>query len=187
MSLFDDIKDSAEGRDLSTRWYRAKVAALGGTSMTAETHIDDGLATAKPNYGMMNLFSYQPSKPEKIPYYDIFPLSIPVVKHRDGFTGINFHYLTIPMRVKLLDILVEAFGENNKVQMSWRQISGLRLARPIVRRYKAKWVKSKFLRLPVEDMLIAAVLPVQQFYSGRWDQKRPVSSKSVWSQTRNKL
>ena len=187
MSLFDDIKDSAEGRDLSTRWYRAKVSALGGTSMTAETHIEDGSATSKPNYGMMNLFSYRPSAPEKLPYYDIFPLSIPVAKHRDGFTGINFHYLSIPMRVKLLDTLVEAFWENNKVQMSWRQISGLRLARPIVRRYKAKWIQSKFLRLPVEDMLIAALLPVQRFYSGQWDQKRPVSSNSVWSQTRNKV
>ena len=56
MSLFDYIKDSAEGRELSTRWYRSKVSALGGTSMSAEAHIDEGTATAKPNYGMMNLF-----------------------------------------------------------------------------------------------------------------------------------
>lgn len=186
MSLFDDIKDSAEGRDLSTRWYRSKVSALGGTSMGAEAHIDEGTATAKPNYGMMNLFSYRPKTAEKLPYYDIFPLSIPIAKHRDGFTGINFHYLSIPMRVRLLDILVEAFGENNKVQMSWRQIKGLGLARPIVRKYKAAWVQSKFLRLPVEDMLIAALLPVQQFYTGKWDAKRPVSSNTVWSETRKR-
>jgi|TARA_E500000305_G_C3883024_1_gene170677 hypothetical protein len=187
VSLFKEIKESAEGRELSTRWYRSKITALGGNSMSVDAHIEDGLATARPNYGMMNLFAYRPSAPEKLPYYDIFPLSIPVAKHRDGFTGINFHYLSIPMRVKLLEILVEAFGENNKVQMTWRQISGLRLARPIVRRYKAKWVESKFLRLPVEDMLIAALLPVQQFYSGQWNQKRPVSSNSVWSRTRNKV
>ena len=187
MSLFDDIKDSAEGRELSTRWYRSKITALGGTSMRAEAHIKDGLATAKPNYGVMNLFSYRPKTAEKLPYYDIFPLSIPIARQRDGFTGINFHYLSIPMRVRLLDILVEAFGENNKVQMSWRQIKGLGLARPIVRKYKTAWVQSKFLRLPVEDMLIAALLPVQQFYTGKWDATRPVSSNAVWAQTRNKV
>ena len=50
MSLFDDIKESAEGRELSTRWYRGKITSMGGNSMTARQHINQGNSTARPNY-----------------------------------------------------------------------------------------------------------------------------------------
>ena len=189
MSLFDDIKESAEGRELSTRWYRGKITSMGGSSMSATQHINQGNSTARPNYGMMNLFSYSPETAEKLDYYDMFPLSIPVAKHRDGFTGINFHYLPIPLRVKLLNTLVESFKDdgNNRLDMTWRNISGLRSVRPIVRRYKARNVNSLFLKLTVEDMLIAVLLPVQQFYSGAYNSRRSVSENLVYRETRNKV
>ena len=189
MSLFDDIKESAEGRELSTRWYRSKITSLGGNNIDAVQHIDAGKTTARPTYGMMNLFWYMPLKGEKLPYYDIFPLSIPVVIHRDGFTGINFHYLSIPMRVKLLEILIESFadGNNNKLNMTWRNISGLKYAKPIVRRYKAERVRSLFLKLNVEDMLIAALLPVEKFYKGEYSVRRPVPSNEVHREIRRKI
>ena len=189
MSLFDDIKESAAGRELSTRWYRGKITSMGGSNMTATQHIDQGNTTARPNYGMMNLFSYRPETAEKLPYYDLFPLSIPVVKHRDGFTGINFHYLSVPLRVKLLDILVEAFADDDKgkLDMTWRSIANLRSVRPIVRRYKAQKVKSLFLKLTIEDMLIAALLPVQQFYTGAYNSRRAVRANDVYRETRNKI
>lgn len=189
MSLFDDIKESAEGRELSTRWYRSKITSLGGTTMTAEQHIEEGYATAKPNYGMMNLFHYQPQTAEKLPFYDLFPLVIPVEKNRDGFTGINFHFLSIPMRVAFLNLLTEAFADDRmeKLNLTWRQISGLGKSKAIVRRYKAKNVKSTFLRLPIEDMLIAVLLPVQKFYTGSLSSRTSVPSNSVYSQTRNKM
>jgi len=189
VSLFDDIKQSAEGRELSTRWYRSKITSLGGDSMTATSHITQGNTTARPNYGMMNLFSYRPETAEKLPYYDVFPLVIPVARQRDGFTGINFHYMPMPARVKLLNTLVESFkdGENSKLDMTWRNVSGLRKVRPLVRRYKAKNVNSLFLKLDVEDMLIAVLLPVQQFYSGEWVSRRPVSEREVYRDTRQRM
>lgn len=189
MSLFDDIKESAEGRELSTRWYRGKITSMGGSNMTATQHITQGKTTARPNFGMMNLFSYRPETAEKLPYYDLFPLSIPVAKHRDGFTGINFHYLPIPLRVKLLNTLVESFADDDKgkLNMTWRGISNLRTVRPIVRRYKAKNVSSKFLKLTVEDMLIAVLLPVQQFYSGEYRSRKSVSSNQVYRDTRRRI
>ena len=189
MSLFDNIKESAEGRELSTRWYRSQITSLGGDSMSAKSHINQGQATARPNYGMMNLFSYRPETAEKLRFYDIFPLAIPVARHRDGFTGINFHYLPIPARVKLLNSLVESFkdGENEKLDMTWRNVSGLRSVRPIVRRYKAANVNSLFLKLTVEDMLIAVLLPVQQFYSGEYFSRRPVTDNEVYRDTRRRM
>jgi len=193
VSIFDDIKQSAEGRELSTRWYRGKITSLGGTDMTARQHIRvgerEGNTTARPNYGMMNLFAYRPKTAEKLSYYDIFPLSIPVKQHRDGFTGINFHYLSIPLRVKLLNTLVEAFGDssNEKLDMTWRSISSYNKVRPIVRRYKARYVQSLFLKLSIEDMLIAVLLPVERFYTGEYRSKLSVNKNMVYRETRQKI
>ena len=89
MSLFDDIKESAEGRELSTRWYRGKITSMGGNSMTARQHINQGNSTARPNYGMMNLFSYRPETAEKLPYYDLFPFVL------------LFHVFSYPIVVKI--------------------------------------------------------------------------------------
>lgn len=187
MSLFDDIKESAEGRELSTRWYQSKIASLGGNRLGAKQHIEEGDKTSGPNYGMMNLFSYRPETAEKLSYYDIFPLSIPVAKNKDGFTGINFHYLPIPLRVKVLNTLVDSFGDNNKLNLTWRQVSGYNKIRPIVRRYKARNVNSLFLKITVEDMLIASLLPVEEFYTGEYSSRRRVSSSQVYRETRQKI
>jgi len=189
VSIFDEIKESAEGRELSTKWYRSQITALGGNTMTAEQHIEEGKVTGRPNFGMMNLFEYRPQTAQRLPFYDLFPLAIPVDTFRGGFVGINFHYLTIPMRVRLLELLIQSFSDQRmeKINVSWGQISGSSRVKPIVRRYKAKNVRSKFLKISIEDMLIAALLPVQRFYTGPLDSKRPVSSNTVYSQIRKQM
>ena len=42
----------------------------------------------------------------KLPYYDRFPLTLPIEQYSDGFLGINLHYLSILMRIRLLDRLM---------------------------------------------------------------------------------
>ena len=155
--------------------------------MSAEQHIAEGNSTARPTYGTMNLFHYRPKTAKRLPYYDIFPLTIPVKRHRNGITGINFHYLSIPQRVKILNILVEAYADDavEKLDMTWRQIQSYAPVRPMVHRYLAKQVDSLFLRLPIEDMLIAVLLPVQRFYKGPWNTRKQVSPLSVHRDSRN--
>ena len=135
----------------------------------------------------MNLFHYRPKHAKRLPYYDIFPLTIPVKRHRNGFTGINFHYLSIPQRVKILNILVEAYADDavEKLDMTWRNIQTYRQTQPMVHRYLASQVDSLFLRLPIEDMLIAVLLPVQRFYKGPWSMRKQVSPTTVHRDSRN--
>ena len=160
---------------------------MGGQRMGAEQHITEGNATARPTYGTMNLFHYRPKTAKRLPYYDIFPLTIPVKRHRNGFTGINFHYLSIPQRVKILNILTEAFADRDveKLDMTWRNIQTYRQTQPMVHRYLASQVDSLFLRLPIEDMLIAVLLPVQRFYKGPWNMRKQVSPLTVHRDSRN--
>ena len=191
MSIFTDIRESAEGRELSLRWYRERVAALGSVKgrYVILKGKEDATAKIRPTYGMLNLFHYRPTTDVKLPYYDIYPLTLPVRRHRDGFTGLNFHYLPVPMRVRLLEIIAAGFGDESSQRMNvtYSKIKRFSYIRPTVRRYKAKAVGSLFLQIPLEDMLVGALLPVQAFYKGRWSAKSVVLPNEVWRDSRRKI
>ena len=189
MSIFEEIRDSAEGRELSERWYRFKVRQMLGTRGSFRgvmADADTEQRKSRPKWGNMNLFWYRPKTAKKLPYYDIFPIVLPFKKHKDGFTGINFHYLPIYMRIKLLELLDAGYGDEEKgrLQVFWNDLKLLKLARPIVRRYLAPNVKSLFLSIPLEDMFVAVLLPVEKFYKGSYSTKRGVSSRVVWKDIR---
>ena len=185
--FIQSVLDAAGGRPKSTQWYKDKIKEFGKPG--ALDLIRDGKRDNKPFVGKLNMFFYDPKFKKTLPYYDTFPLVLPLERYSDGFLGINFHYLPIPLRVKLLNTLVEAFTDdsNEKLDMTWRSIANLRSVRPIVRRYKARNVKSMFLKLSVEDMLIAVLLPVQQFYSGEYRSRKSVSPNEVYRDTRQRI
>ena len=190
MSLFQEIKDSAQGRDLSVRWYRNQIRSLGGGRLTGRTVIREGRVEGQtrgqPTFGMMNLYYYRPKTDTKLPHYDVFPLVLPIERHRNGFTGLNFHYLPIPLRVQLLDRM-KIYATNERMDVFWDLISSSRLVKPTVRRYLTRQVKSLFLEIPLDDMLVGILLPVQKFYQGQWKYKSPVADRSVWSQSRRTI
>ena len=43
--------------------------------------------------GRMSMFFYDPKFKNRLPYYDTFPLVLPLETMRGGFIGLNFHYL----------------------------------------------------------------------------------------------
>ena len=190
MSLFQEIKDSAEGRELSIRWYQRKIKSLGADRYSATQHImqghKEGRVVSRPEFGMLNLFHYRPKGAFKLKYYDIFPIVLPFESHKNGFTGINFHFLPIPLRIELLERL-QLYSREDKVEVYWDLIENWKLVRPIVRRYLKQQVKSHFLRLPLDDMLIGSLLPVQGFYSGDWNYKQRVTNRKVWRDTRRSI
>ena len=113
-TIFRKLREEAAGRELSVRWYRSKIKELApkitATQMITERKGEQNVKP-RPTYGMMNLFWYKPLNAANLKYYDLFPLVIPFKKHRNGFTGLNFHYLSIPMRINLLERL-EAYEDS---------------------------------------------------------------------------
>ena len=95
------VKDEAKGRPRSTQWYRDKIEEFG--TPRAQQLLRDGKRDNRPFYGKLNMFFYDPKFKKKLPYYDTFPLVLPLETYNDGFLGINMHYLPIPLRVRLLD------------------------------------------------------------------------------------
>ena len=99
------VKDETKGRPRSTQWYRDKIKEFGAPR--AQDLLRDGKRSNRPFYGKLNMFLYDPKFKKKLPYYDTFPLVLPLETYNDGFLGINMHYLPIPLRVRLLDRLVD--------------------------------------------------------------------------------
>ena len=191
MSLFQEIKDSAQGRELSIKWYQNRIKHIGGSSIrNPRTLIHDeeghGIARARPGWGELNLFQYAPKKPERLKYYDLFPIVLPLVKHRNGFTGLNFHYLPYTLRVKLLTLLAEAYGDEStqRINVTYFMIRNMRLIRPVIRRYIRTQVETMYLRIPLDDMLIGILLPVQKFRTGGLDSMSEVMNREVWRDSR---
>ena len=198
-TIFRKIREEAGGRELSVRLYRNKIKALApritGPELLSEA--EKKKITARPNYGMMNLFWYKPLNAKRLKYYDLYPLVIPFKKHRNGFTGLNFHYLSVPMRMNLLERL-SAFEDSGTLYsldvndidqllaFEWMEVKGMKGIKPIVRRYLANYVYSNFLKIGLEDMVVASLLPVERFYTGDlWDDRMDrVNPRRVWDESR---
>ncbi len=203
IGIFDEIREEAHGRELSIRWYRQKVQELLPKPQVRQMIREgykEGKVTVRPNFGTMNLFYYRPKTPQRLKYYDIFPLVIPMGRRlNNGFVGINFHYLSIPQRWALLErlqafqtsSLLDAFdaeeGAGEVVSLFWSQIKKVRAVRPIVRRYLTEHMMSRFLRIEISEMLIAASLPVERFYEGTWSKRRRVEPQKVFRDTRRSI
>ena len=203
IGIFDEIREEAHGRELSIRWYRQKVQDL-LPKPQVRPMIREGIktqkVTARPNFGMMNLFYYRPKGAEKLPYYDIFPLVIPLGRRlNNGFVGLNFHYLSVPQRWLLLERLsmfqvpseLDAFdteeGAGDVMALFWSKIRRKRGVRPIVRRYLTKYIQSRFLKIELSEMLIALAIPMERFYTGKWGGKKRMIPEKVFRQTRREM
>ena len=91
-------------------------------------------------FGKLNMFFYDPKLKQKLPYYDTFPLILPIEQYSDGFLGINLHYLPIPLRIRLLDRLIDFANtkdltKRTKIQADYQRLKRVRLIKPTLKRY----------------------------------------------------
>ncbi len=173
------VVKAAKGRPKSTEWYKTKIKEFGTPG--AMELIGGGKRDTRPFYGRLNMFIYAPKHSKTLPYYDTFPLVLPIEKYPDGFLGINLHYLPISLRVGLLDELVDFSNDTNfdkktVLGVSYNAVKGLSAVKPTIKRYLAGYVRSNFRRIDADEFIVAALLPVQRF--------KKASAKSVWEDSR---
>ena len=176
------VKDETRGRPRSTQWYRDKIKEFGKPN--AQQLIRDGKRSNRPFYGKLNMFFYDPKHKKTLPYYDTFPLVLPLEVYTDGFLGINMHYLPIPLRIKLLDKLVDysnntRFDETTRLVVDYSKLKSIRLIRPTIHKYLSGYTKSQFRRIDADEFTIATLLPVQRF--------KKASSTEVWKESRGMI
>ena len=164
-TVFDKILDTTTGPK-SYDWYRKKVAAM--TTPGARSLIRSGKATLRPKYGIMNLFGYDPKHKDKLPYYDTFPLILPLEPAKGGFIGLNFHYLKHGARVAFLRSLAneatdKRFDKKTRYNINWRNNTFMRKT---AKHYLFNHVRTSFLNITADEMAIAIFLPVARFKKG---------------------
>jgi hypothetical protein len=172
--LIGSVLEKTGGKDRSIRWFREKVKELG--DVPPRQLIREGYVTTRPTFGTMNFFMYSPkykNDPNVLPYYDRFPLILPIQPMGGGtvgesFIGLNFHYLSIPMRLKLLNVISEYANNDNmddttRIRLTWNRIKRNPLVRPVVKKYLIDHVRTPFRRIDADEMMVAVLLPVQQF------------------------
>jgi hypothetical protein len=191
MPIIDKLQKQLERQNLASRnkarqWIKDKVKDLQG--LNRQTLLQDrGRKQTTFDLGGMYFFVYNPKLRNDLPFYDIFPLVIPIEAYSDGFLGLNLHYLAPVPRAKLLDQLSE-FSTNNKydektrIAVSYQMLNGLtklEAFRPCLKRYLTQNIRSKFLRIDASEWDIAIFLPVESFI-GETKQK-------VFANSRKKL
>lgn len=135
--------------------------------------IDKKYLTTQPKIGMMYHFVYFPKWEKTLPYWDRNPLVIPIEPYKDGFLGLNLHYLPPKMRLIFLDKLMplasdmeNGMDEKTKMRISYDLLkNSLRYKefKPTIKRYLFKQVKSKFALVPADDWQFAVFLPTARF------------------------
>lgn len=142
--------------------------------------------TKRPLIGHMYFYIYDPKWKKILPYYDVFPLVIPLDYYPDGFLGMNLHYLPYLLRAKLLDFLFtleyKTSNDQKYMAVSYGVLKGLAGSsgyEPTIKRYLYSHVRSPFAEVLSDEWENAAFLPVEQF--------RKANKREVWADSRKKV
>ena len=167
ISILDPLVQKQGDTRKSGAWYRQAVASIADKAR-AGTLMRKGQLLGRPSGGRLNLFFYDPKFKKTLPYYDTFPLVLPIDTFKGGFLGINLHYLPINLRIRLLDRLIDdtnnvKFDATTKIVADYQSLKNVRLIKPALKKYLAGKVQSKFRRIDADEFTIAALLPVARF------------------------
>lgn len=170
-NVFDEIRNNPNfSPENSVEWFRKRVQTLGLKPGDPRLLRDRTNIVQKVIPGFVYLFAYE-AKTETLPFYDMFPLSFVFSLERDGFYGINFHYLAPKLRFALYDKMVvnlsnNKMDETTKIRANWALLSNFSkfpMVKPAVKRYLYTQRQSNFLRIPITDVKTALMLPVENF------------------------
>jgi hypothetical protein len=177
----------------SYKWLMQKIGtlrspAVASARMTKETH-----RFVKPSdrqkflMGGLYFFVYDPKGKAELPYYDRFPLVIPLKRTPDGFIGLNLHYLPLRYRINFLKKLLPLAIYNDEDEIKRLRVtypildasSKYKEFRPCIKQYLYSHVKSRILSIEHNEWDIATFLPIYQF--------KKAKPQEVWQDSVNEI
>ncbi len=185
--LFDKLEQEAFRAGIQARtkesmaWFRKRVSNL---RVSRVGLLAQGPQRAKQGYGKMYNFQYDPKFKTSLPYYDRFPLCIPIQRAKGGFHGMNLHYLHPVIRAHFLDSLMafasdQRFTVGTRMRITYNMLkgsTGLKWFKPCFKHYLSDHIQSPLLLIEPADWEIAIFLPTDSF--------RKVDASSVWGNSR---
>ena len=200
VNVFDELKSIRDAVGApkfgaaGIKWMRDSIKALNELAdiSVEEKFIRDEkrLMTTRgfKREGQMFMFNYQPVTKIKLKYYDTFPVIFILKLERDGFLGINLHYLPPQLREKVfINLLTFTSGgletDNTRLILIYEKLMARpkfrHYIKPCIKKYLYKRIDSYMLRIPPEDWYIATFLPVSRF--------KKKHRQLVWTETRQQI
>ncbi len=175
------------GRD-AIDWLREKVRDLSNPVKLAQPIVRERGRFVRTNdtrkflIGGMYFFVYNPATKDELPYYDRFPLVIPLKREADGFIGLNLHYLPMRYRIqllkKLLPLAIYDGDDIRRLRVTYDILSSssrYREFKPCIKRYLLPNIKSRIVKVESNEWDTALFLPVHQF--------RKAKAQKVWKES----
>lgn len=163
------VPGTVDARD----WFRDRASSVNSINAEREMRNKARLYqnVVESDIGRMYMYFYDPKTKDDLPYYDRFPLIFVAEKYKDGFLGLNLHYLPPIFRARLMDALYgiernDSVRGNKKLKMTYslmKSAAQFKYFKPCVKRYLYSHVKSRFLYIPYEDWDTALFLPTERF------------------------
>ena len=188
-SFFDRLRQSFSSsskinkeRDRSVEWLKAKLQNFAPYSKKSTpeelTKTTRGKKTAvgslgnEPTIGSMFMFSYRAKYADTLPFWDAFPVIVLLGPAKNGFLGLNTHYLPLALRAKFFDGLLDTLTTKKVVTAESRMIitydylknsSKLSFFKPCLKHYLGSNVNSRIIKINPEEWLRVLFLESAQW------------------------
>ena len=167
IDIFNPLVDLQQNKMKGASWYKNAVSLIADRSSPSQL-MTAGKLLGRPSAGRMSMFFYDPKHKARLDYWDIFPLVLPLEPMKGGFIGLNFHYLPYGARFQFLQQLQRyasnaKFNQSTRIQASYDSVKSNKYVKASIHRYLYSHVRSQFLKVNVNEMALAAYLPIAQF------------------------
>ena len=186
-SLLTNLQSPGSMSDQTARkWYTEQAQRLNIRPRTIMSGEKENL-TNKIKIGFLYMFFYEPKTRNKLEYFDKYPLVIPMRLERNGFNGLNLHYIEPKYRLILMEnlrpmILNKNVSELQRLKMSYsilQRSSRYKYYKPCMKSYLYNNCKSLFLKIDSEDWETTLMLPTERFIKS--------NKKDVWKESRRTI
>lgn len=169
--IFEKYRYDKSIETKSKTWFQQQTLLLNKKRINERKLFSQQKLSSRLMPGKLYMFYYDPLLKDSLPYYDKFPLVFPFKVMKEGFLGLNMHYLAYFDRVQLMSRLIQlsnadTLDASTRLKYSWEFIKGVakfKTAAPCVKHYKINHVQSPFIEIPSIDWHTAMMLPVERF------------------------
>ena len=169
----------ADGIDPSSKasrdWFADKMDEIAGKDVNQRRMMREKPMRVSQGelMGRMYMFMYNPANKNTLPYYDRFPLVIMLEVAKEGFMGLNLHYLPIDLRQKMFYNMVirasaspENYRWNTFLKIDYKYLkkrTSLRAYKACIKRYRYDSIYGRIAHVPAPEWEVAVHLPLAEW------------------------
>jgi hypothetical protein len=177
----DQIKDFLRDKAMMAVSRNVNVNRLANSKKAQKNYV------TVPTPGKLMLYFYDAKHKATLPYWDKFPAVFPLEFYKDGFLGINLHYLPPMHRARLMDALYDTlnndkYDKTSKLQISYQILKNtakMKYFKPCIKRYLYSHVQSNFIEVDITEWDYVLFLPLARF--------QKATQTKVWTDSLSKI